>query len=137
MKAMQYGQLVIALVTQIPANAITKSQGQSLTVRVNYTWQGPAKTLTGYVAVTHQYLLDQFSVIGSTQIDFATGLPQSPTSPVSGYFIVPGLPLSGCEVGSGYGVKVHIDNFAEWGVLNCLTIQAENQQLGISSLVLS
>lgn len=135
---MVYGQLLILpLVSEIPANAITKRQDQYLNVRVNYTWQGPARTITGYAVVTQETWYSMFDEIGSTKQYFSVALPESPASPTSGYFIVPNLPLSGCAVKTGYGVKVKVDDFAEWGSRNVLTIQAGAQQFGISSFSLS
>lgn len=134
---MEAQELFIPLVSQVPSNSISKRQDQYLNVRVDYTWQGAAKTVTGYAVVTQETWYSEFDEIGSTKMYFSVSLPESPASPISGYFVVTGLPLSGCSVKSGYGVKVKVDNFAEWGTKSVLTVTTGAQALNITSLSLS
>jgi len=134
-------QQFIALVTQISCNSITKSRDEYLDVRVNYQWQGPATTISGYAVVTQEvWPFWEFDEIdgGGTRRDFSVTLPNSPSSPTSGYFMVTSLPLSPCAAKSGYGVKVKVSNFAEWGCKNVLTVtEGLGQQLGLTSLNIS
>jgi len=130
-------QQFVPLVTQISCNSISKRQDQTLSVRVNYQWQGAATTISGYAVVTYQSIFSEFDMIGSTQIGFTATMPNSPDSLVTGYFIVTGLPLAGCAAKSGYGVKVKVTNYAEWGCKNVLTVTTGAAQLGVSSLQIS
>lgn len=127
----------VPLVTQVPCNSITKSRLSSLTVRVNYTWQGSSRTVTGYAVVTQSTWWTEFDEIGSTKMYFSAQLPESPNSSTSGYFMVYGLPLSGCSAGSNYGIKIHFDDFGEFGAKNVLTITDGGAGLQISSLSIS
>lgn len=122
-------QLIIALVTQVSCNSLSKRQEQTLNVTVSYSWQGPARTITGYAVVTQEALWGEFDEIGSTKMMFSVSLLESPSSPTSGYFVVYSLPLAGCAPKSGYGVKVKVDDFAEWGAKNVLTVTSSAQQL--------
>jgi len=130
-------QQFIPLVTQISCNSISKKQTEALNVRVNYQWQGAATTISGYAVVTYQSIFSEFDMIGSTQMNFTATMPNSPDSLTTGYFIVTGLPLAGCAAKSGYGVKVNVTGFAEWGCKNVLTVTAATISLDITQLQLS
>ncbi len=133
-------QQYIALVTKIPCNSITKRRDEYLDVRVNYQWQGPAITITGYAVVTQSVWWGEFDEIdgGGTRRDFSVTLPNSPNSPTSGFFVVSGLPLAACAAKTGYGVKVKVNNFVEWGCKNVLTVtEGLGQQLSVTSLNIS
>ena len=137
-KAQQQAQQFVPLVTQIPCNSLSKRQDEYLNVRVNYQWQGAATTISGYAVVTQETWWGEFDEIGSTKINFTAVMPSSPDSLITGYFNVTGLPLAGCAAKSGYGVKVKVTNYAEWGCKNVLTVTSgAGQQLGVSSLQIS
>jgi len=124
-------QQFIPLVTKISCNSISKKQTEVLNVRANYQWQGPAVSISGYAIVTSATILDEFDGIGSTQMNFTA------TMPIAGYFIVTGLPLAGCAAKSGYGVKVKVTGFAEWGCKDVLTVTEVVVSLSITQLQLS
>ena len=131
---------LITLVTKVSCNSITKKQSQTLNVRVNYTYQGPAKTARLGAVVT-QELVSEFDEIGSTRKEFDVNLPES-TTPTSTYSNLSGLPLSGCEPKSGYGIKVYaldLDGKPEWGAKRVLTVESEMPEpdLNVTSLSLS
>jgi len=130
-------QQFIPLVTKISCNSISKKQTEVLNVRANYQWQGPAVSISGYAIVTSATILDEFDGIGSTQMNFTATMPNSPDSPIAGYFIVTGLPLAGCAAKSGYGVKVKVTGFAEWGCKDVLTVTEVVVSLSITQLQLS
>lgn len=130
-------QQFVPLVTQVSCNSISKRQDQALSVRVNYQWQGAATTISGYAVVTQSTILGEFDEIGSTKMNFTAVMPSSPDSLITGYFNVTGLPLSGCAAKSGYGVKVKVTGYAEWGCKNVLTVTTGAAQLGVSSLQIS
>jgi hypothetical protein len=132
---------LITLVTQVSCNSITKKQNETLTVRVNYTYQGPAKKIRLFAVVTQETLVQEFDEIGSTSRDEFFDLPESLT-PTTKYSYITGLPLSGCEAKSGYGIKVYaldIDGKPEWGCKRVLTIQSAvpSPELNVTSLYLS
>ncbi len=118
----------VRLVTQIPCNSISKKRSEYLNVRVNYSYQGPAKTGRLGAVVTQQTIYSEFDEIGSTRKEFSVDLPDSPTGRTGLYSNITGLPLSGCSPKSGYGVKVYaldLDGKPEWGCKNILTITEE------------
>ena len=129
---------LITLVTQVSCNSITKKQNQTLNVRVNYAYQGPAKTAVFRAWVTHE-LVSEFNKIGSTEKAFSVTLPESIT-PTSSYSNITGMPLSGCEAKSGYGVLVRVeglDSEPEFGTKNVLTVQSAIPEAGINVTSLS
>ena len=131
---------IITLVTQVSCNSITKKQNQTLNVRINYTYQGPAKTARLGAVVT-QELVSEFDEIGSTKKEFQVSLPESPT-PTTSYSNITGLPLSGCEAKSNYGIKVYaldLDGKPEWGAKRVLTVQSvvPAPEINVTSLSLS
>ena len=132
---------IITLVTQVSCNSITKQQDETLNVRVNYTYQGPATTARLGAVVTQQLGVLEFDEIGSTKKEVYVNLAESPT-PSSLYSNITGLPLSGCEPKSGYGIKVYaldLDGKPEWGAKNVLTVQSEvpEPEINVTSLSLS
>jgi hypothetical protein len=129
------GQQYLALVTEISCNSISKRQDEYLNVTIYYYWQGSSRVITGYAVVTQEAWFSGFDEIGSTKINFSVTMPESPNSPTSGYFTAYFLPLSGCSAKSGYGIKVKVNDFAEWGCKNVLTVTSgTGQALSISSL---
>ena len=131
---------IVALVTHVSCNSITKKQNQTLNVRVNYTYQGPAKT-GRLVAVVTQETYTEFDEIGSTRKEVSISLPEAMT-PQTLYTTIYGMPLAGCEPKSGYGVKVYaldIDGKPEWGCKNVLTVTSviPEPELTVSRLYLS
>ena len=131
---------IITLVTQVSCNSITKKQNQTLNVRINYTYQGPAKTARLGAVVT-QELVSEFDEIGSTRKEFQVNLPESLT-PTTSYSNITGLPLSGCEAKSNYGIKVYaldLDGKPEWGAKRVLTVQSvvPEPEINVTSLSLS
>ena len=132
---------IVMLVTKIPCNSITKRQDQTLNVRANYTYKGPARTGRLGAVVTQKTLVTEFDEIGSTRKEVYVSLPASDTA-VSSYTNITGMPLSGCEPKSGYGVKVYaldLDGKPEWGCLNVLTVTAVvvTPEINVTSLTLS
>ncbi len=132
---------LIKLVTQISCNSVTKKQDQTLSVRVNYTYQGPAKTARLGAVVTQVLGVLEFDEIGSTRIEVYANLPESLT-PSTLYSNITGLPLSGCAAKSGYGVKVYaldLDGKPEWGAKGVLTVQSviPAPEINVTSLSLS
>ena len=115
-------QQFIPLVVQIPSNSITKSQAEALGVESLIRWQGPQISISGYVVVTQETWWGEFDEIGSTKRYFNIGLFPSPDSPMGIYLYISDVPLSGCSPKSGYGVKVKVDGFGEWGCKNVLTV---------------
>ena len=131
---------LITLVTQVSCNSVTKKQNQTLSVRVNYTYQGPAKTARLGAVVT-QELVSEFDEIGSTRKEVYVDLAESLT-PATLYSNITGMPLSGCSPKSGYGVKVYaldLDGKPEWGCKNVLTVQSvvPSPEINVTSLTLS
>ncbi len=131
---------LITLVTQVSSNSITKKQNQMLSVRINYTYQGPAKTARLGAVVT-QEAVSEFDEIGSTRKEVYANLPESLT-PNTLYSNITGLPLSGCSPKSGYGVKVYaldIDGKPEWGARRVLTVESviPVPEINVTSLSLS
>ncbi len=129
------GQFV-PLVTKVPCNQITKSQSETLSVCVYYQWMGDAQSISGYAVVTQSTWFSEFDEIGSTKVSFVAYMPNSPNQATSGYFVVSGLPLSGCSAGSNYGVKVKVVNYGEFGAKNVLTITSA-RALTVSNLQIS
>ncbi len=132
---------IMKLVTQVSCNSVTKKQNQTLSVRVNYTYQGPAKTVRLGAVVTQQLGVLEFDEIGSTRKEVYVNLAESLT-PSTLYSNITGLPLSGCSPKSGYGVKVYaldIDGQPEWGCKNVLTVQSvvPSPEINVTSLSLS
>lgn len=132
---------IIKLVTQVSCNSITKKQDQTLSVRVNYTYLGPAKTARLGAVVTQQSGALEFDEIGSTRKEVSVNLPEA-LNATSLYSNITGLPLSGCAAKSGYGVKVYVldlDGKPEFGAKNVLTIQSTvpSPTLNVTSLSLS
>lgn len=127
----------IPLVTNVPCNSKTKSQSETLSVTVNYQWKGSTQSISGYAVVTQSVWYNEFDEIGSTKVNFTVPMPNSPNQQVSGYFTVSGLPLSGCAVGTNYGIKVKLVNYGEFGAKGVLTITSAQQALTVSSLNIS
>jgi len=131
---------IVMLVTQIPCNSISKKQNETLNVKVDYTYQGPAKS--GRLgAVVTQELVSEFDEIGSTRKEVYVNLPEALT-PITLYSNITGLPLSGCSPKSGYGVKVYsldLNGKQEWGCKKVLTITSviPEPELTVSKLTLS
>lgn len=117
---------IVMLVTQIPCNSITKRQDESLNVRANYTYQGPAKRARLGAVVTQETFYSEFDEIGSTRKEVYIDLPAS-DAPSPLYTDITGMPLSGCDPKLGYGIKVYaldIDGKPEWGCKGVLTVTA-------------
>lgn len=135
---MQAQQLIIALVTKVPCNSISKRQDQHLNIKVNYSWQGPARTITGYGVPTWSTWWTEFDEVhpGTTRRYFTVSLPASP-SPTPGFFTITDIPLHPLEAKPGYGVKVQVDGIGEWGQVNVLTVTAAGQAFGVTSFELS
>jgi len=132
---------IVALVTPVTCNSITKKQDESLNVRVDYTYQGPAKTGRLVAVVTQETFYQEFDEVGSTRREVSIDLPEAMT-PQSLYTNIYGLPLAGCEPKPGYGIKVYaldIDGKPEWGCKNVLTITSviPEPELTVSRLYLS
>lgn len=132
---------LITLVTQISCNSITKKQNQTLNVRANYTYQGPAKTARLGAVVTQETVIQEFDEIGSTRKEIYVILPERST-PEGFYTDITGLPLSGCSAKTGYGVKVYLldlDGKPEWGCKRVLTVESAvtTPTLNVTSLSLS
>lgn len=132
---------IVMLVTKIPCNSISKRQDQSLNVRVNYTYQGPAIRGRLGAVVTQKTIVTEFDEIGSTRKEVYVDLPEAKT-PQSLSTNIPNMPLSGCEPKSGYGIKVYaldLDGKPEWGCLNVLTVTAVvvTPELEVTSLSVS
>ena len=135
------GNEIVALVTPVTCNSISKKQDESLNVRVDYTYQGPAKTGRLVAVVTQETVYQEFDEIGSTRKEVSINLPEAMT-PRSLYTNITGMPLAGCEPKSGYGIKVYaldIDGKPEWGCKGVLTITRviPEPELTVSSLHLS
>jgi len=132
---------MVALVTAITCNSISKKEDESLNVRVDYTYQGPAKTGRLVAVVTQETVYQEFDEIGSTEKEVSINLPEAMT-PRSLYTNITGMPLAGCEPKSGYGIKVYaldIDGKPEWGCKGVLTITSviPTPELTVSRLYLS
>jgi len=130
---------IVMLVTQIPCNSITKRQDQTLNVRVNYTYKGPAKRGRLGAVVTQETAFLEFDEIGSTRKEVYIDLPEA-TTPQTLYTDITGMPLSGCEPKPGYGIKVYaldLDGKPEWGCKNVLTVTSVAPELNITSLRIS
>lgn len=116
---------IAMLITQIPCNAITKRQDQSLNVRVSYSYQGPAQRGRLGAVVTQKTLYYEFDEIGSTRKEVYIDLPASDTL-VPSYTNITGMPLAGCTPKpEAYGIKIYaldIDGKPEWGCKEILTI---------------
>jgi len=133
---------IVFLVTKIPCNSVTKRQDQTLNVRVNFTYKGPAKTGRLGAVVTQQTILTEFDEIGSTRKEVAINLPAATTGTQNLATDIIGLPLAGCKPKSGYGIKVYVldlDGKPESGCLNILTVTegALTPELNITSLTVS
>jgi len=132
---------IVALVTQIPCNSITKKQNQTLNIRVNYTYQGPAKSARLGAVVTQETWPTEFDEIGSTRKEVYIDLPESPT-PILRYTNILGMPLAGCDPKPGYGIKVYaldLDGKPEWGCKGSLTVESviAAPELQVTSLTVS
>ncbi len=132
---------IVALVTQIPCNSISKKGDESLNVRVNYTYQGPAKSGRLVAVVTQETIHQEFDEIGSTRKEVYIDLPEAET-PRTLYTNITGMPLAGCEPKSGYGIKVYaldLNGKPEWGCKNVLTVTSviPEPELIVSELHLS
>lgn len=132
---------IVMLVTQIPCNSISKRQDQTLNVRANYTYQGPAIRARLGAVVTQETILTEFDEIGSTRKEVYIDLPASET-PVPSYTDIVGMPLAGCDPKPGYGIKVYtldLDGKPEWGCKGILTVTgvAVTPELQITSLRVS
>jgi len=132
---------IVALVTHVSCNSISKKQDESLNVRVDYTYQGPAKTGRLVAVVTQETFYQEFDEVGSTRKEVSITLPKAMT-PQTLYTNITGLPLAGCEPKSGYGIKVYaldIDGKPEWGCKGVLTITSliPTPELSVSRLYLS
>lgn len=132
---------IVMLVTKVPCNSISKKQNELLNVRVNYSYQGPAKTGRLGAVVTQEILVTEFDEIGSTRKEIYIDLPASET-PRTLYTNITGMPLAGCDPKSGYGIKVYALDFngkPEWGSLNVLTVTSvvAVPELQITSLSVS
>ncbi|GAJ20480.1 unnamed protein product [marine sediment metagenome] len=132
---------IVALVTQIPCNSISKKQDESLNVKVNYTYQGPAKRGRLVAVVTQETVYQEFDEIGSTRKEVYVDLPEAET-PQTLYTNITGMPLAGCEPKAGYGIKVYaldLNGKPEWGCKNVLTVTSiiPEPELIVSELHLS
>ncbi len=118
---------IAKLVIQIPSNTVTKKQNQTLNVRVNCTYQGPAQQVLFTAVVTQDTWYSEFDEIGSTKKVVYVNLGEELT-PSSFYFNIDGLPLSGVEPKtSAYGIKVKAEGTfgtLEAGNKSCLYVQA-------------
>lgn len=130
----------VRLVTQVSCNSITKKREETLNVRVNFTWQGPAMRGRLGAVVTQETFYLEFDEIGSTRKEVYVDLPKADT-PISRFADIAGMPLAGCEPKPGYGVKVYaldLDGKPEWGCKNVLTItELAPPELTVSRLYLS
>lgn len=132
---------IVALVTHVSCNSISKKQDESLNVSIDYSYQGPAKTGRLVAVVTQETVTQEFHEIGSTRREVSINLPESLT-PQTLYTNITGLPLAGCEPKSGYGIKVYaldIDGKPEWGCKGVLTVTSliPTPELSVSRLYLS
>ena len=132
---------IVALVTQVSCNSISKKQNENLSVSVDYTYQGPAKTGRLVAVVTQETVTQEFDEIGSTRKEVSINLPEAIT-PRTLYTNITGLPLAGCEPKSGYGIKVYaldINGQPEWGCKGVLTVTSliPTPELAVSRLYLS
>ena len=115
---------IVGLVTKVPCNSITKRQDETLSVRVEYTYQGPAKRGRFGAVVTQEAALLEFDEIGSTRREISVDMTASDT-PAPLYSDISGMPLSGVEPKSGYGIKIYaldLDGKPESGCKNILTV---------------
>ena len=132
---------IVALVTPVTCNSISKKQDESLNVRIDYTYQGPAKTGRLGVVVTQVVGPLEFDEIGSTRKEVSINLSEALTPETLRTDIL-GMPLAGCEPKSGYGIKVYaldLDGKPEWGCKNVLTITSviPEPELTVSGLYLT
>ncbi len=132
---------IVALVTPVICNSISKKQDESLNVRVDYTYQGQAKTGRLGAVVTQEVWPNEFDEIGATRKEVSINLPDAMTPRTLRTDIL-GMPLSGVEAKSGYGIKVYaldIDGKPEWGSKNVLTITSviPEPEITVSGLHLS
>ena len=132
---------IVMLVTQIPCNSISKKQDESLNIRVNYTYTGPAKSGRLVAVVTQETAIAEFDEIRSTRKEVSISLPEAMT-PQTLYTNITGMPLAGCGPKGGYGIKVYaldIDGKPEWGCKNVLTVTSviPEPELTVSQLILS
>jgi len=121
---------IVFLVTKIPCNSISKRQDQTLKVRTNYTYRGPAMRGRLGAIVTQKGLITEFDEISSTRREVYVDLPAA-TTPQSLATDIAGLPLAGCAAKAGYGIKVYaldLDGKPEWGCLNVLTVTAPEEE---------
>lgn len=131
----------VMLVTKVPCNSISKRLDETLTVRINYTYIGPAKRIRLGAVVTQETIVTEFDEIGSTRKEVYADLPES-TTPRSCTTDIRGMPLSGCDPKPGYGIKVYaldVDGKPEWGCKNVLTVTSvvPEAELTVSRLYLS
>lgn len=116
---------IAILVTQISCNSIVKRQDETLNVRVNYTYQGPAQRGRLGAVVTQETFYGEFDEIGSTRKEVYIDLPASDT-PAPNYTNIIGMPLAGCAPkAEAYGIKIYaldIDGKPEWGCKGIITI---------------
>ena len=132
---------VTALVIKIPSNTVTRKQNQTLNVGINLTYVGPAQRIYFTAVVTQDTWYSDFDEIGSTKKVVYSDIPGSDT-PKSRVVTVSGLPLSGVEPKSGYGIKVYaldLDGKPEWGCKRVLTVESvvTTPTLNVTSLSLS
>jgi len=132
---------IVRLVSQIPCNSIIKKQNQTMSLRVNYTYQGPAKRARLGAVVTQETFYQEFDEIGSTRKEVYVNLPESPT-PVPSYTNITGMPLAGCDPKPDYGLKVYaldLDGKPEWGCKGILTVESviAAPELQVTSLSVS
>ena len=132
---------IVALVTAVTCNSISKKEDENLSVSVDYTYQGPAKTGRLVAVVTQETISQEFDEIGSTRKEVSINLPEAMT-PRSLYTNITGMPLAGCEPKSGYGIKVYaldLNGKPEWGCKNVLTVTSviPEPELTVSRLYLS
>jgi len=116
---------IVALVTKVPCDTISKSQDEYLNVRVNYTYQGPARRGRLGAVVTQETFYTEFDEIGSTRKEVYVDLPAADT-PRALYSNITGMPLAGCAPKPGYGIKVYaldLDGKPEWGCKNVIEVR--------------
>lgn len=130
---------IVMLVTQIPCNSITKRQDQTLNVKVNYTYKGPAMRVRLAAVVTQETLVTEFDEIGSTRKEIYIDLPKKDTAAPL-YSDILNMPMAGCDPKPGYGIKVYaldLDGKPEWGCKNVLTVTTIAPELKVTSLSVS
>lgn len=127
---------ITALVIEIPSNTVNKKQNETLNVRVNCTYQGPAQQVLFTAVVTQQTAWGNFDEIGSTKKAVYVNLGEELT-PSSFYFNIDGLPLSGVEPKTtAYGIKVKSEGTfgtLEAGNKSCLYVQSPSGAATLSA----